>query len=72
MSSLECTVSLLHSFEKAAGLYDWEIGTHGLLFEIEHEGEQRVILRKTLLIHLSPSNHSEGKLESIINIARVS
>ena len=26
---LSCTVSLLHSFEAAAGPEDWEIGTHG-------------------------------------------
>ncbi|KAL3153658.1 hypothetical protein ABBQ32_013259 [Trebouxia sp. C0010 RCD-2024] len=30
---LSCTVSLLHSFEKASNWQDWEIGTHGLIIE---------------------------------------
>ena len=36
-------MSFLHSFEKAAGWQDWEIGTHGLIIEFSdpHTREQR-------------------------------
>ena len=30
---LSCTVSFLHTFEKASHWQDWEIGTHGLIIE---------------------------------------
>eukprot|EP00698_Gefionella_okellyi_P011652 TRINITY_DN3085_c0_g1_i3.p1 TRINITY_DN3085_c0_g1~~TRINITY_DN3085_c0_g1_i3.p1 ORF type:complete len:140 (-),score=3.97 TRINITY_DN3085_c0_g1_i3:78-497(-) len=36
--SLHCTVSLLVQFEPC-GLYDWEIGRHGLLIEYSEDGE---------------------------------
>jgi AMMECR1 domain-containing protein len=43
LSQLSCTVSFLHTFEKAAGWQDWEIGTHGLIIEFSdpHTREQR-------------------------------
>lgn len=31
MPQLSCTVSFLHTFEKASHWQDWEIGTHGLI-----------------------------------------
>ena len=33
LADLKCTVSLLHSFEKAQSWDDWEIGTHGIQIE---------------------------------------
>lgn len=33
LSNLRCTVSFLHSFEKASNWQDWEIGMHGLITE---------------------------------------
>ena len=33
LSSLSCTVSFLHTFEKAIHWQDWEVGTHGLIIE---------------------------------------
>jgi uncharacterized protein (TIGR00296 family) len=33
LSSLECEVSLLHSFEKCQNPLDWEIGVHGTDFQ---------------------------------------
>jgi uncharacterized protein (TIGR00296 family) len=35
LSSLECEVSLLHSFTKCADLFDWNIGVHGTIFEMD-------------------------------------
>jgi AMMECR1 domain-containing protein len=37
LSLLHCTVSFLHSFEKAAGWSDWEVGKHGLIIEFRGE-----------------------------------
>ena len=33
LRSLSCTVSFLHSFERASHWQDWQIGTHGLIVE---------------------------------------
>ena len=43
MRNLSCTVSFLHSFEKASHWQDWEIGTHGLIVEFRdpHTREHR-------------------------------
>lgn len=35
---LQCTVSLLHSFEPGASWDDWEIGTHGITIEFLDPG----------------------------------
>ncbi|DBA95787.1 hypothetical protein WJX77_002866 [Trebouxia sp. C0004] len=43
LSQLRCTVSFLHTSERAAGWQDWEIGTHGLIIEFSdpHTHERR-------------------------------
>jgi len=33
MPMLQCTVSLLTDFEQALDIYDWTIGTHGVLID---------------------------------------
>lgn len=35
LNHLKCEISLLHSFEKAKDVYDWEIGKHGISLEID-------------------------------------
>jgi uncharacterized protein (TIGR00296 family) len=35
IKSLECEVSLLHSFEKCRDSLDWELGIHGTIFQFE-------------------------------------
>ncbi|ORM40704.1 Uncharacterized protein BXIN_2375 [Babesia sp. Xinjiang] len=37
---LNCALSLLHSFEKAADPYDWVVGKHGIMITFEHEGKE--------------------------------
>lgn len=37
ISQLECTVNLLHSFEDAQNVYDWEIGKHGIILTIDNQ-----------------------------------
>ncbi|GBE61597.1 DUF51 family protein [Babesia ovata] len=37
---LLCGVSLLHSYEDAAGPYDWEIGKHGVIVKFDHNDRQ--------------------------------
>ena len=32
---LKCEISLLHSFEKAQNVYDWEVGKHGITLDID-------------------------------------
>jgi AMMECR1 domain-containing protein len=32
-----CSVSFLVKFENAKDAFDWEIGTHGILIEFEHD-----------------------------------
>eukprot|EP00887_Chlorella_sp_A99_P006014 scaffold27.g6014.t1 len=43
LRDLRCTVSLLHSFERAASWEDWEIGVHGITIEFAdpHTGARR-------------------------------
>lgn len=39
LSDLSVGVSLLHTFEKApGGVYDWQVGTHGVVLNINHNG----------------------------------
>lgn len=33
LPSLECGVSVLHSFEQCATLDDWDVGTHGVTLQ---------------------------------------
>lgn len=40
LSQLQCTVSFLHSFEKAAGWSDWEVGIHGLIIDFREPGSR--------------------------------
>mmetsp|Transcript_1195 Transcript_1195/g.3570 ORF Transcript_1195/g.3570 Transcript_1195/m.3570 type:complete len:269 (-) Transcript_1195:118-924(-) len=35
LTSLRCTVSLLHGFESASGWRDWQVGTHGLMIAFD-------------------------------------
>jgi uncharacterized protein (TIGR00296 family) len=35
LPQLKCEISLLHSFEKAATVFDWEIGVHGISLFID-------------------------------------
>ncbi|KAK8790026.1 hypothetical protein WA158_006806 [Blastocystis sp. Blastoise] len=39
VSSLRCTVSLLHSFTKQKSCFDWIVGKHGIIIEFEEDGE---------------------------------
>lgn len=32
---LQCTVSILHTYEKVANVYDWEVGTHGISIDFK-------------------------------------
>lgn len=42
MPKLQCTVSILHTYEKAKNVYDWEIGTHGI--DIKFKGYSATFL----------------------------
>ena len=35
LSHLKCEISLLHSFEDAQNVYDWEVGKHGITLTID-------------------------------------
>jgi len=39
MRLLELSVSLLVEYEDAAHCYDWEVGKHGIIIELEHSGQ---------------------------------
>jgi len=38
--NLNCGVSLLIDFEKANNAYDWEIGVHGIVIDLEYKGRK--------------------------------
>lgn len=54
MPNLKCTVSLLHSFEKASAWNDWTPGTHGIEIDFEVDGARR---HATFLPSVMKENH---------------
>jgi len=63
---LHCAVSLLTDFEQAASIHDWEIGTHGIILDFEHNGRR---LNATYLPEVA-SEQAWNKLETIKSLAR--
>ncbi len=63
LPALECTVSLLHSFEEAADPNDWTVGTHGLQWELSHGGKAVHFIRQALQLDLPPADHSQRGLD---------
>jgi uncharacterized protein (TIGR00296 family) len=63
---LHCAVSLLTEFEMAADVFDWEIGTHGIILDFEHSGKK---LNATYLPEVA---HEQGwtKMETLKSLAR--
>jgi uncharacterized protein (TIGR00296 family) len=60
LSSLECEVSLLHTFETCANISDWKIGVHGTIFRLgsysatflPHVAEEQQWTKEQTLQHL--------------------
>ena len=61
-SSLTCSISLLHSFEKAANALDWEIGIHGIRLFLDGNSS-------TYLPHVA-QEHKWDKMEALAHLAR--
>lgn len=66
---LQCSVSLLHSFERAAAWDDWTVGKHGLIIEFEDvKGSHR---SATFLPHVA-SQEGWGHPDTIAALVRKS
>lgn len=65
---LQCSVSLLHSFERAAAWDDWTVGKHGLIIEFENAKGTHTA---TFLPHVA-SQEGWGRTETIAALVRKS
>lgn len=61
-SSLTCSISLLHSFEKTSNPLDWEIGVHGIRLFLDGNSS-------TYLPHVA-LEHKWDKMEALAHLAR--
>jgi len=70
LSQLSCTVSFLHSFEKAGHWQDWEIGTHGLIIEFS-DPHTRERCNATYLPEIAAAEGwtKQGTIDSLIHKA---
>ena len=70
LPQLSCTVSLLHSFEKASNWQEWEIGVHGLIIQF-HDPSTREQRSATYLPEIAQAEGWTKKytIDSLINKA---
>ena len=61
-STLTCSISLLHSFEKTSNPLDWEIGVHGIRLFLD--GNSSTYLPQVAL------EHKWDKMEALAHLAR--
>jgi len=66
LPKLHCSVSLLTDFEEASDLHDWEIGTHGIIVDFEHNGRS---LSATYLPEVAPEQEW-NKYETLESLLR--
>jgi uncharacterized protein (TIGR00296 family) len=64
LHNLECGVTLLTDFEKAANTMDWELGKHGLRIDFSYHGRR---LNATYLPHVA-EEQGWTKEETVINL----
>lgn len=70
VSSLQCTVSLLHSFEQGLDWQHWQVGTHGIIIEFV-DPMQRCVRTATFLPEVAAHENwsKEYTLEALIRKA---